>query len=209
MAYFKVTKVHVDLRRGFSLIEVMVVLAIMVLITGTVMSMFISIVSHQKKILEEQELLTQESYTIEYVGRALMMAQQDVNGNCLGLNNKGYSYVLTQYDAALGFYRGVKFINHLDNDTCEEFFLNSDNPNNPVFQEMKNNVQAENLVSDKFKIVHARFVLNGDKSLSSASQNDTVQPRITILLDITTMSSGSEQEKIIQTTVSQRAIPTT
>ena len=57
--------------KGFTLIELIVVMTVFLLVIGAAMGIFISIVQNQKKILSEQELLNQISYVEEYMSKAL------------------------------------------------------------------------------------------------------------------------------------------
>lgn len=189
--------------RGVTLIELVVVLAIFMLCMGTAVTLFVAVVGHQKRILQEQELLNQGSYAIEYMARAIRTAVKDVLGTCLQEDDNddsypGHMYLLTNYDTASGFYRGIKFI--ADDGACRKFYVGSDN----VLKEVKDGGVPQNIMSDKFQIKYGRFVINGDKTIKKAWQKDGIQPRITILLDVKTQLSGSQQEKIIQTTISQR-----
>ncbi len=185
--------------RGFSLIELVVVLAIFVFIIDVTTIIFISVVKQQKRILVEQELLSQGSYAIEYMSRSLRGAVKDETGaSCLGgAQFAGYFYLLTRYNSETLFHEGVKFIT--SGNVCKEFFLDGG-----VLQEIKSGQAPQSMISDKFTMRHAKFVLNGDKSLIGASGNDVVQPRLTLLLDIQSTAPDSEQGKIIQMTVSQR-----
>ncbi len=183
---------------GFTLVELIVVVAIFFVIIGVTFDILISTVQRQKSVLGGQELLSQTSYVMEYVSKGLRVAIKDPDGTCLGTT--GYIYLLTHFNATSGFYEGVKFINQSDNNACQEFFLDIDG----VLKQIKNGSAPQNILSDKFKVKYARFIVNSDKTLHIASSSDLIQPKITILLDIQTQTPGSQQEKIIQTTVSQR-----
>lgn len=184
---------------GFTLVELVVVLVIFVIIIDVTIAIFISIIKQQKRILTEQELLNQTSYLTEYMSRSLRGAKKDTTGSCLkdGVTTyPGYFYLLTHPTAT--FYQGVKFISRTDD--CKEFFLDTDG----VFKEKKNSLPPQNILSSKFNIKYSRFIINGNKTLLGASEADSVQPRLTILLDVQSGSLGNQQEKIIQTTVSLR-----
>ena len=186
--------------RGVTVIELVVVLAVFMLIISVTVSIFILIVQQQRKILTEQAFLNQASYAIEYMSRSLRDGIKDAPGNCLGASFAGYYYLLTHFDSVDGFYQGVKFITK-DN-ICQEFFLDT----NSVLKEIKNGQSAQNILSGKFKIKYVRFIINGDKNLTGASENDSVQPRVTISLDIQFQTNSNQQERIIQTTISQNIL---
>ena len=120
---------------GFTLIELIVVLALFMFIIDATVTVFVSIVHHQKRVLQQQELLHQTNYALESISRSLQMAMPDAAGNCLykdAVHYPGYVYLLTHRNADSGFYGGIAFI---DKDgVCEEFFLDSDG----VFKKSEN-----------------------------------------------------------------------
>ena len=183
---------------GFTLIELVIVLAIFFIIVSVTVSIFVSVTGQQKKILTEQELLNQVNYIVEYMSRQGRMAKLDSSGSCLGNSFINYYYRLTRYEAMSGFYQGIKFISSDNN--CYEFFLGTDG----VLKEIKNGAPAQILLSNKFKVNYARFIINGNKTLQGAMQNNLIQPRITMSLNVKLQISPLEREKIFQTTISQR-----
>jgi len=202
--------------KGFTLIELIVVMTVFFLVIGTAIGIFISIVQHQKRILSEQELLNQTSYVVEYMSKALRMAKKDDVGNCLvdeyGTSYPGYIYLLTR--PISGFYTDIKFLNQSDldalgNPVCQEFYLDSSG-STPVLKETKNGIPLDGtpLTSEKLNINSIRFGINGNNGcygagcVNGASKEDSSQPRITIILDVQ-VKAGSPAIKI-QTTVSQR-----
>jgi type II secretory pathway component PulJ len=62
---------------GFTLLELVVVLSLFMLIMSVTVTMFISIVSHQKRILSQQEMISQLSYVEDYFSRSLRGAITD------------------------------------------------------------------------------------------------------------------------------------
>ncbi len=173
--------------KGFTLIELIVVVSIFSFIVFIAADLFVSIVRQQRRILSQQELLNQTSYIVEYIGRALRMAKEDSDGSCLGAVDK--NYVLTHSDS------GIKFINHSDNDTCQEFFWDS---GDGKIKESKNGSQALPLISDRLQVNHFNIKLSGESS------SDDFQPRIVISMEVQVKGSGDQPKKQIQTTISQR-----
>ena len=199
--------------KGFTLIELIVVMAVFLIIIGTAVGIFISIVQHQRRIMSEQELLNQISYVVEYMSKAMRMAKTAENDDCIPL---GYIYFLTRPDNNTGFYNGIKFINQSDNNACQEFYLDYIVPDQPssgfVLKEIKkySSVDPDDsiaLTSDKIKINFIKFGINGYSGAVGetigASENDDSQPRITISLDVQ-IKGDNQPVKKIQTTVSQR-----
>ncbi len=196
--------------KGFTLIELIVVMAVFLFIIGTALAIFISIVSHQRIILAQQELLRQASYAIEYMTKGLRMAGKDLGNTCLGSEPycansdcTGYNYALTRYDSSEQIYRGIKFINQSDNNACQEFFLDNSDPQNPILKEIKKYQQSEidnpvPLTSTNLKINSIGFNIVG------AEGDSLVQPRVTISLDIKAQGDENQPSTKVQTTVSQR-----
>ncbi len=186
---------------GFTLIELTVALGIFLVIISVVISVFISVLQQQKRILAGQELLSQAGFALEYISTALRQATPDNDGICLGQVQN--VYVLTHCSISQAC-SGIKFINLLENNACQEIFLDNTNSKNPTLRQIKNGAPAQLLLSDDFMIKYVTFIIDGDMMRKVANVADSFQPRVTLLLDVLTGSPANQQEKIIQTTVSQR-----
>ncbi|MCX6721222.1 MAG: prepilin-type N-terminal cleavage/methylation domain-containing protein [Candidatus Staskawiczbacteria bacterium] len=206
--------------KGFTIVEMAVVMAIFLFVIGAAVSIFLSVVSHQKRILAQEQLLNQVSYALEYMSKGLRMARPELNYNCMVYEDKdgiksdtvngGFIYLLTRLDG--GAYRGVKFLNQSDvingNPLCQEFFLD-----NGVVKEIRNGSEPVAITSPSFVVNSMRISINGKDGTSAscvgqeyacgASDADFVQPRITIVFNIS-VPGDSEPERTFQTTVSQR-----
>jgi prepilin-type N-terminal cleavage/methylation domain-containing protein len=171
--------------RGFTLMELLVVIAIFSIAIGAISGIFVSVLSSQRRVLAEQEILNQISYAIEYMGRAIRMAKKDdisISGqtkNCLSGNKVNYE---TPTESE------IKFRNYLNQ--CQRFYLSS----NQIFEEKEGTVLA--LTSPKIKVNTLKFKIFGE------TQDDTYQPRVAIFMEIE--SRGKKLQ--FQTTISQRDI---
>lgn len=183
---------------GFTLIELIIVMAVFLFIIGVAIGIFISIVKNQKKVLAQQQLLNQISYVEEYMSKALRMAKTAEDSSCL--NSFGDIYNLTNFDSETGFYKGIKFINHSNNDACQEFFWDKEEG---VLKESINNSQGTALTFSNIEIESVKFVINGDNT-TTASNSDGIQPKVTILMKIKIAKDTQEPSKTIQTTISRR-----
>ena len=199
------------LSKGFTLIELIVVLAVFLVIIGVALTIFISIVSHQRRILAQQELLNQASYFIEYVGKGLRMAVKDDAGTCIAADSV---YQLEDYNEDKGIWTGIKFINASDNNVCKEFrleFIDSYNESlGYILKEISATGYSTNITSTNLKINSLSFSLNG---VAPSQDNDHVpiagdnsQPRVTIFLDIQAQGDTNQPSTKVQITVSQRNI---
>ncbi|MDO8601415.1 MAG: type II secretion system protein [bacterium] len=177
-------------KNGFTLIEIVVAMGIFALLMGSLSSVFVQALQGQKKTLATQEVLGQASYALDYISRAVRMARKDISGSCLGVN-LNYSTTTSRILSGQTFSGpGIKFLN--SSSTCQEFFLDSASSTLKESQALMSPVDltSANLKINSFNI-----------SLIGASQNDDVQPKVTLFLDIT----GKNESKIkVQTTISQR-----
>lgn len=166
---------------GFTLIEVLVSIAIFSLVLGSATSILISAIRIQRKTLAMRTLLDNTSYNLEYMSRALRMAKKDdIDGiNCL-LGNK-VNYEITPRN-------GIKFRNYKNE--CQEFFLE----NNRLKEEKPGLGILNFLTPENIQIVSFRI------NQSGWNETDNLQPKVT--LTITAEVQG--QRLIIQTTTSQR-----
>lgn len=166
--------------KGFTLIEMVVAIAIFSLLVGTTSGIFLSSIKNQKQSLATQEILDETSYLVEYMSRSLRMAKKDMVGGCTGTAKLNYVFVDELPVKCL------KFLNY--NDKCQKFCLDGAR----LKDENDNYLTSTNLQVSNFAVV-----------LSGATQppTDYLQPKVTISLSI----AGREQTSVkIQTTISQR-----
>lgn len=216
---------------GFTLIELIVVMTIFLFVIGAAITIFISVFQNQKRVLAEQELLNQISYTEEYMSKALRMAKAETDENCLRYtdingqlsddSHPGFIYLLTRYDQTAAIFRGIKFLNQSGGDTgvavCQEFFLDGEGitADPYILKEIKENGEAVALTSTSLQINFVKFSINGSdgsafvsasctSTICGASNDDLNQPRVTILLNMKIAGDNQEPARTIQTTVSQR-----
>jgi len=180
-------------KNGFTLLEILVGLVIFTIFISSAVGIFISILRYQRQVLAKQELLNQTSYAVEYMSRALRMAKKDVTGECITFNK---NYELTKGG------KGIKFINHMQDDECQEFFLKDGQLKH--WKETSTDGEVTlNLTAEKFKVTDLKFKAFGE------SASDDLQPRVTILLEAQSGEGKKAQEIRVQTTVSQRNLDVT
>jgi len=192
------------LNKGFTLIELIVVMAVFLFIVGVALGIFISIITSQRKVLAEQQFLNQIGYVEEYMSKALRAAKTDKEGDCI---NNGDIYQLTHWSSDA--HNGIKFINANNNDnTCQEFYFS-----NGILYEKKGTGSPVEVALTSFnnlKINFVKFVINGDIDIlkpnfpSDFPVEKIIQPKVTILLNIEI--PGENQTRTIQTTVSRRTL---
>ena len=172
---------------GFSLIEVLASISVLLITISVVLTIFFISVQSQRRILASQELLNSVAYVLEYMSRAIRMAKKELNPPVC-LSERGLNYELTRGG------RGLKFINHRDK--CQEFFLV-----NGRLKERKNG-QEQFLTPKGLEIVSWNLYLSGQ------SQKDNLQPRVTFSFRIKGKGARAElrPEIKVQTTISQRTL---
>lgn len=170
--------------KGFTLIEMIVAVAVFTLVTSAASGLFISSLRAQRQSLASQSLLDQTSYLMEYMSRTLRMAKKELSAPAC-LSSNGLNYEKTRGG------KGIKFVNYYG--VCQEFFWDD---SAYQLKEVKGGGAEDFLTSNELKVVLFNIKLAGE------SQDDDDQPRVTIFLDI----EGKERSKIkIQTTISQRS----
>ena len=174
--------------RGFSMVELIVVVAILAIVIFTATDLFVSMVKNQKRTLIQQELLNQTSYVAEYMSRAIRVAKKDDVGACIPV---GTNYEATQDG------RGIKFINHSNNDICQEFVWDAITQR---IQESKDGGTTFTfLSSDSLQVNDFQLQILGDV------MGDNQQPRVTVFMDIQHKGNDpNEPRQKLQTTISQR-----
>jgi len=169
------------MKKGVTLVELLVAISIFSITIIAFMNLFTKAINYYRENLIENYLLDSSSYLLDYLARALRMAQKDIQGTCIGQNLNYY-----QSDP-----NRIKFLS--SKGECIEFYLESNQlkvlksgislPINP------SNLLVEDL---KFKIL-------------GESQDDNLQPRVTIVLKL---KNNTQPPKtfIVQTTISQRQL---
>ena len=175
-------------KNGYTLIELLVALAVFTIVIAAPTGFFVSSIKGQQKALASQELYDNVSYTLEYISRALRMAKKDLTGSCI-TQNMNYEFT--------GAENGIKFKNY--NEECQEFYWDTtDN----LLKETSEKGTGIPLTASNIEVVS--FDIGGQDTWS---QEDTYQPKVTLLLEIKgnrgTLPELQPTMKI-QTSVSQR-----
>ena len=188
------------MKRGYTLVEVLVAVSIFVIFVSAPTGIFISSLKGQKRALAQREIIDGSSYFSEYIGRFLRMAKKDLNGECLnGLPKYNYS------TSTAGIV-GIRFVNY--HYKCQEFYLTSEGR---IYQRISSSTSSNDFPSTSSApaLTPEDFIISTSSSkflVFNAEQTDNLQPRVTIFLDAETKAQKPEaRAKIkIQTTVSQR-----
>ena len=184
-------------QKGYTLIELLVAISIFTIVLAAPTGFFVSALKGQQKALASQEIIDNISYNLEYISRALRMAQKDKtqDGDCIEF---GYNY---KNPSGLS---SIRFLNY--NDVCQEFFLLE----KKLYERKSSDGTAINF-GDALALTPANLEINSLKfELSGEGQGpygdpDYKQPRVTIFLEAKIGNRPESQAIIkIQTTISQR-----
>lgn len=185
---------------GFTLIEIMVTITVFSLIFGIISALFVSAIKAQRKSLISQELLSQASYTMEYMSRQIRMAENYQGGfvppgGCTSTDGN-YNYEINANATS------VKFASYANpTPCCMEFYLAGDDRlRRKIYKCSSNNTDEyltpANFIVERFKIyrIDSKVGVSGE------------QPRITLFLKMRSNSVNLKEQKTIeiQNTISQR-----
>ncbi|MDI6883127.1 MAG: type II secretion system protein [Patescibacteria group bacterium] len=168
---------------GFTLIELLITITVFSIVVTGFLGLFSSAFRYQSKDLNLQYLLQNASHTSEYISRALRMAQKDLTGACIASKYN--------FENPGGNLSSIKFLNYQG--VCQEFYLEGN-----ILKVKKGGV-SQNLTPANLKVENLKFQISG------ASQDDTLQPRVTFVLKLKT-TEPTPQELKIQNTISQREL---
>ena len=183
--------------KGFTLIETLVSLFIFGMMSVALVNIFVSTLNTQTRILQNQDLMNQASYSLEYMGKIIRMAERDDDGGCapamksygLGAN----SITFLAYDTKAGANR------------CMQFLLegNAIKVKKSTDDTSANLQAAQAITSSSVYVIAANglyFSVIGD------TVGDTRQPMVTILISMRYNISPSPPYITMQTSISQRKL---
>jgi len=173
------------IKNGYTLVEILVGIAIFALLVAGPTGLFISSLRSQNRILGLREVVDSSSYLLEYMSRTLRMAQKDKTGVCISAG--------ANYEYPVGHNRQIRFLNYKGN--CHEFSVTG---GGKLREKSPIGAFPVDLTSSDLKITDLQFEISG------GDQNDDLQPRVTILLEITKAAIPGFPEVKVQTTISQR-----
>jgi len=181
-----------SLRKGFTLIEVLVAAAIFGTLMVAITGLFVSALRIERNVLGSKKVLGQISYAAEYMTRALRMAEKDKTGiTCL---SKGSNYEVSFSKDS------IKFMNALQSSDCQEFFLDTDG-------QLKHKIKIGTPSADTLDLTSSDITVDNLKfELSGEVQGDGLQPFVTIYIEAHTQDSPILK---VQVSVSQRNLDAT
>jgi prepilin-type N-terminal cleavage/methylation domain-containing protein len=177
-------------KAGFTFVEVLVSLAVFSIMMGAILSVFVSAVKAQRRVLAEQQILDQVSYGMEYTSRLLRMVKKDLWGNCI---TQGSNYETTTAST-------IRFLDYQNK--CHELYIE-----NGQLKEKKSSNNSSANFQPALPLTSANFTVNSFKITGAGwiqglpFNSDNIQPSVTLFFEI----FGKDNIKVqIQTTISQR-----
>jgi len=180
------------IRKGFTLIEVLVSVAIFSMMISIFTGFLASSIRNQQTALSSQELIGSVSFNLEYMSRAIRMAKKDHDGNCVSPAKYNYETNINR--------DRIKFLNYQDK--CQEFFLDG-----TALKERKStDSTAANFGTALPLTPSALNIISFELGPpDSWGQDQLTQPRVTFSLRMEGSDGGENPVSMdIQTTISQR-----
>ncbi|KKW08344.1 MAG: hypothetical protein A3E08_00820 [Candidatus Wildermuthbacteria bacterium RIFCSPHIGHO2_12_FULL_49_13] len=177
---------------GFTLVEMLVAVALFALLGGIVFQFFVSGFVLQRNTLSIQESTNQVSFMAEYMGRALRQAKKELAdpAACLTGVGRGWNYEVSPTNDSITF---------LDrNGICRHFLLSG----NQIMEQISTDHQAANFGAAQSLTPLAMTVTNFRVVQQGADQQVALQPRVTFVIEAE--GKGAAAKVRVQTTISQR-----
>jgi len=199
-------------QKGLSLVEVLVSFTIFGIIAAALMAIFTATVNTQTVILQNQAIMNEANFAIDYMGRAIRLARVDDatggNGACTGTLDTNYSdtssdpnqITFLSFDPMAGGGVGMY--------CCRRFSFSGDK----IYEYKSTDTNASNfpaqgteITSGQVKVTNLKFIAQ------NRSKTDYKQPIVTINIDMT--PAGRQINPVpeirVQTSLSQRNLNTT
>jgi prepilin-type N-terminal cleavage/methylation domain-containing protein len=185
----KIKKIN---HKGFTLIEILVGVAIFTILMGAAVNFFVSSLEAQQKASISERLLDNVSYAMEYMSRSLRMAVKAKDDSCIPA---GTNYLVPPGG------KSIKFIDY--HNDCWEFYKDD------ILNDAKNySLVAHKLQGDKKYYLTADFIdIVFKATVLGDGTSDTLQPKVTLFLEAKGKKSRKPELQPtikIQTTISQR-----
>jgi len=172
--------------KGFTLMELLIVSGMFSILIIMIASIFVSALRIENNVFATKKVLSQISYSVEYMTRALRMAEKDTGQGCILRGNNYY---------ILDGGKKIIFRNALQDDgDCQEFFMEDKQLKYKIHKGLPSEKTFE-LTSSDINISELKFTAHGQ------DQSDDFQPFVTIYIEAQSSDSPVLE---IQTSVSQR-----
>ena len=190
-------------KKGFTLIELLISVFIFSLIIGGIVNALLASISLQRRIIADQKMFSEISFTLEYMSRTLRMARKDRNGECITIGlNHNYELIGTST---------IRFLNF--DGECQEFLLIN---NKAIGERIANSANYQALPIDPLPITSGDITVTSmifDSAGSHwyshypSSANNQSRVVIALVVESRVLDPHAEASNIrFQTVVSQRKL---
>ena len=177
---------------GFTLMEMVIVLALFTTSSVIVADIFITLINTQRKIIAQQKILAEARYSIDIISRNIRMGT---------ISYSDYSSVETPYEEEL----------YLKDIEDNKIFFKSSNTDCPtgiakcLIMSIDEGANWESITSKNIEIQDIRFYIRPTNDPFDDG-DPNIQPRVTVLLNIKSSSAFSnyQSEIALQSTLSTR-----
>ncbi len=189
--------------KGFTLIEILVVVGVFSGLVSLLVGVFLTNQELQRRTMAIQRTMSDTSYAIEHISRAIRMAQNDEDGDCLNYipeDNKFYTFNYSDSDAK----SDIIFIDY--DGRCVRFFLEEGRLKKRITDDGTTNTY--NLTSKGVDIKEFITFINVYPDGASGEIYED-QPSVTLFFDLEAKrlkGDGSWWDARVQTTVTRRKL---
>lgn len=215
----------VSKQNGFSLIEMIVSLAIFAIVVTTAVGALLVLLSSNQKLQVDQGVMTNLSFALDSMTREIRTGYNyycdgasDNNGNSNYFNdsNSQEDIIGAQtLDCASGrangqvlqgvsFYEGGNSVTGTLGANRILYFFDSRDGKKTIMRRVGDS-KAQPIISSDLEILNAEFYVTGSTPRSDPS-NDTEQPTVTIYIEAKSSNDDNNKVYYLQTTVTQRTL---
>ena len=214
------TTKHLHQKKGFTLIEIIVSLALFSVVITIAVGALLILIASNKQLQDEQSVLSNLSFALDSMTREIRTGTDyycaastgstgnqifdndstltpGLSGDCSDSNDSNLAF------HGIAFTEGGNSITGAGNSRIAYYF---DQSNAKIYRRLSG-ADAESIVSDGIHIEDVQFYVTG------SDETDGVQPKITIIIqaynseaDADADAATRERAYVIQTTVTQRAL---
>lgn len=207
-------------QNGFTLIEMIVSLAIFAVVVTTAVGALLAVVATNRQLQSEQSIMTNLTFALDSMTREMRTGFSyycasdssdsgifSDSGTAHGAMDT-YNSVQDCDSSSNDDFRGVSFVEggHSITGSGAERILYFFDKGGKVLKRKVGDNTAQSIVSSELEIIEAQFIVTGSEQLSGASGNEIKQPTITIKLAAKDKNDISGKIYQVQTTVTQRVL---
>lgn len=203
---------------GFTLVEMIVSLAIFSIVITVSVGALLVLVATNQQLQAEQSVMTNLSFALDSMTREIRTGNEYY---CISAPNGGSVFNTGNLDTELDGdvqdctsgnpnnyrYHGLAFTEGGDSITSgsDKIFYFFDSEENVIYRRVGSGAK-ESIVSSGIVIEEFEFFVSGTKPLSAGGANSTDQPTVTLFIKATEKGAASNKPYYLQTTITQRTL---